>query len=40
MLDVARAGGSTRRYVNPKRQAAFKEAVSKGKQNFSDDVYG
>ena len=40
MLRVAKAGGADRRDVNPKRQAVFREAASKGKQTLFDDVYG
>ncbi|KAL8791916.1 MAG: hypothetical protein Q9195_005492 [Heterodermia aff. obscurata] len=40
MLRVAKAGGADRRDVNPKRQAVFREAGSKGKQTLFDDVYG
>ena len=40
MLNLANAGGANRSDVNQKRQAAFRKAATKGKQEFFDDVYG
>jgi GNAT superfamily N-acetyltransferase len=40
MLDVSRAGGSTRKDANLKRMAAFRDAGSKGNELFFNDAYG
>ena len=40
MLDVSRAGGSTRKDANLKRMGAFRDAGSQGKKLFFNDTYG
>ncbi|KAJ4309917.1 hypothetical protein N0V84_011241 [Fusarium piperis] len=40
MATVVKAGGSSRRDIAPRRQAAFRTVGDYEKQHFFDDVYG